>query len=279
MPNRTILQTVRQNMKRRKRVAEVEKQFGCHYGILLDTFTYIDFMLGHGIDTKELYGEFRRIGVNPQTRKEFYHYYDLLLDTFEDSPKKDYTTNPKEVDLGFFNFIVYQGVRDYLSKFLPAYNYSSHQETTLIPIRFLRDLDNPIQRKFLFPLTEEIEERRKNKKGRADMARRIVQNIPYGFEENTRRGKYPYEVLYDMKGVCCEKSGLLAFLLRELDFGVAVFDFSDHRAVGIRSRNGNFGTDYAYIETTDDYHVGEIPANFQGEKPELIVIEKGLSYN
>ena len=58
----------------------------------------------------------------------------------------------------------------------------------------------------------------KSKDEQLRIAVSLVQNIPYDWDNyyTGELGKYPYEVLYQNKGVCGEKSQLIIFLLREV---------------------------------------------------------------
>ena len=82
----------------------------------------------------------------------------------------------------------------------------------------------------------------------------FVQTIPFDYSHSGYVTKYPYETVYENKGVCAAFSVLLIKSLKELDYGVAAFRFSDenHVGVGIRRPRGhaNYGTDYGFIETT-----------------------------
>ena len=98
----------------------------------------------------------------------------------------------------------------------------------------------------------------------------IVQKITFGNSNKTikvSRGeldyaRYPYEVLYDEKGVCGEKSELLAFILREMGYGVAFFYYppENHEAIGIKcpKRHSVGRTGYCLIETTGPSIMAEI---------------------
>lgn len=85
----------------------------------------------------------------------------------------------------------------------------------------------------------------------------LVQHIPYDYAGMSARSshlRHPYQVLYDNTGVCSEKSVLLAALLKELGYGVALlsFDAQSHMAVGV-SCSGQYayrGTGYAFVEST-----------------------------
>ncbi len=91
--------------------------------------------------------------------------------------------------------------------------------------------------------------------------------------------KYPYETIFLKKGVCADKSVLLAKMLFLLDYEVVLlaFEKANHMAVGIKVPRGygNFGTNYAFIESTDYARIGQIPDNYAGgikikEAPEII---------
>lgn len=74
---------------------------------------------------------------------------------------------------------------------------------------------------------------------------------------------YPYETLLLGHGVCSDKSVLLAKLLIAMDYDVAfvVFPTINHMGLGIKvpAAFGDFGTTYAYIETTLLAPIGYIP--------------------
>lgn len=79
--------------------------------------------------------------------------------------------------------------------------------------------------------------------------------------------KYPIETLYDGNGDCEDTSFLLADILKELGYDVALIVFDDHMGVGISTdlvSSGSYfdynGTKYFYIETTGTgWKIGEIP--------------------
>jgi len=99
----------------------------------------------------------------------------------------------------------------------------------------------------------------------------FVQEIPYdsakadnilgGLEEPPR---YPYEVLYEQRGVCSGKSFLLVSLLRELGYGAVLFEYEEasHMAVGIKcpKEYSAYESGYCYVETTStDHKIGVVP--------------------
>ena len=104
----------------------------------------------------------------------------------------------------------------------------------------------------------------------------FVQTIPYdqaktdrreaGRDTDAEKVTYPYEVLYDQKGVCQDKSYLAYRLLEELGYGVAIFLFPDpkdnHMAVGVRcpAQHSNYDSGYCFLETTGTGNkIGMIP--------------------
>ena len=136
-----------------------------------------------------------------------------------------------------------------------------------------------------------IKSKTSNNDDQARIAINLVQQIPYdysGLYSTSSRERSPYEVLYDNKGVCGEKSKLLAYLLRELGYGVVLFEFSsqNHMAVGIKSPSQydfkNSG--YAFIESTSP----TIPTDSEGDyvgvrkltsTPQIIQISDGSSFS
>ncbi|MDD5040408.1 MAG: hypothetical protein PHY34_04645 [Patescibacteria group bacterium] len=78
--------------------------------------------------------------------------------------------------------------------------------------------------------------------------------------------RFPYETLYDQRGICTDKTFLAIALLRELGYGVALIDFQRHVAVGIQCPRefSTFQSGYCYTEVTaPDFYIGEIPASVQ----------------
>lgn len=106
----------------------------------------------------------------------------------------------------------------------------------------------------LLQLVEQIRQKSADPQTQARIAINLVQRIPYD-EDSYKQGKvlnrYPYEVLYDNKALCGEKSRLLAYTLKELGFGVVMFMFDTHQAVGIKCDNFSFrNSGYCFVETT-----------------------------
>lgn len=85
----------------------------------------------------------------------------------------------------------------------------------------------------------------------------------------TDKLKYPYETVFRKRGVCSDKTLVLAKLLEKLDydFGFFLFSEANHMALGIKVPNGygNFNTNYAFIESTGYNNIGYIPENYNGD--------------
>jgi len=129
-----------------------------------------------------------------------------------------------------------------------------------------------------------------------ELAVTFVQSIPYDYEKAERilRGeeespRYPYEVLYEQKGVCSGKSFLLISLLRELNYGSVLLEYEGvkHMAVGIKcpQEYSNYDSGYCYIESTSEGHrIGMVPYldpdnNFALAKQELEYFDENNNAN
>ncbi len=109
-----------------------------------------------------------------------------------------------------------------------------------------------------------------------ELMARAVQDIPYGTPRPDF--KLPAEMLVARRGVCVDKSVLLAaLLLREgYDAGVWSLPAKRHVAVALRGVGSGFRrSGYAFVETTRRAYVGEVPEEFEGRRradaPPLLV--------
>jgi len=97
-----------------------------------------------------------------------------------------------------------------------------------------------------------------------ELAVSFVQAIPYdteGAEGEISLARYPYEVLYEKKGLCSGKSFLGALLVKELGYGVALFSFdkANHMVIGIKCPKSysSYNSGYCYTElTTPGWKIG-----------------------
>jgi hypothetical protein len=176
-----------------------------------------------------------------------------------------YETNPKTVNYEYvlrgnhsqISFTVYGGMNDLL-KSQPRYILYRADQSQPTDIDFIKkDLNNEEQKPFIDPLVKEIENITLNKDDQARIAISLVQNIEYdsvGLKTGDINGKYPYEVLYTGCGVCSEKSELLAYMLRELGYGVVLFRFEaeKHDAIGIKCpyQYSYRNSGYCFVEST-----------------------------
>ncbi len=75
---------------------------------------------------------------------------------------------------------------------------------------------------------------------------------------------YPYETLFEQRGVCSDKSLLAISILRQLGYGTAIFTYEkeNHMAIGIACPKSysTYGSGYCYGETTSTGNkIGIIP--------------------
>lgn len=98
-----------------------------------------------------------------------------------------------------------------------------------------------------------------------------VQNLPYDQEKVKSMAlnpRFPIETIIDQKGICSDKSILLAALLQHEGYAVAIlsFDLENHMTVGIPAPKGMDykGTGYAVIETTAPSYIGDVNGKFDG---------------
>jgi len=215
-----------------------------------------------------------------------------------DSCVSRYMTFPKEVNYNYvlrgnsdsIQYTVYGGLKDYLAS-QPRYFICYGGVCPSIQEQEMTYIDEPHQKQIASDIAQYIQSKTSNLDDQARIAISLVQNIPYDYDalySGNLRSRYPYEVLYDKKGVCGEKAKLLAFILRELGYGVVLFeyDIERHEAVGIKCpvEYSYEGTGYCFIETTapsiitysqEDYiGVGKITSS-----PTIIHVSDGYSFD
>lgn len=198
-----------------------------------------------------------------------------------------YTYNYKTDSI---SLVVYKGLNDYLSEQPRVIWYTTGESPPTQKDFTLKNIDDEIQKPYLDELVNKIKQKNTNENEQALIAIRLVQNIPYdytGLYSDTLNSKYAYEVLYSNKGVCGEKSELLAYLLRELGFGVVLFNFNveNHMAVGIKCYDYDYyDSGYCFIESTAPYMVTYSSGEYAGvglltSTPEIIYISEGRSFD
>lgn len=195
----------------------------------------------------------------------------------------------------YIDFLAYNGTSSYLSHVPRNINYAINETPSRLDFK-LKKINEPKQRIFLLPLAAKIQNLTNNKNEQAKIAISLVQNIPFGksnksFLFNNKSvaySRYPYEVLYDQEGICGEKSELLAFLLRDLGFGVVIFYNSqeNHEAVGVKCplKYSWENSGYCFVETSgpaliSDYEI-IYEAGFRiSSNPEIMLISDGISFS
>ncbi len=212
-----------------------------------------------------------------------------------------YQTNPKNITLKYIlrgeqkeiNFTVYGGMTEYISELPKSIFYLEGANRSRADFK-LRNINEKEQRELFLPLLTKIQNIEKNKEEQARIAISIVQNIPYGNSEkivNVKSTKlnysrYPYEVLYDLQGVCGEKTELLAFLLNEIGYGVVLFynPLENHESLGIKCHleHSFFESGYCFVETTGPSIITDSQITYSGglklsSMPEIIPLFEGDS--
>ncbi|MFH1448357.1 MAG: transglutaminase domain-containing protein [Candidatus Micrarchaeota archaeon] len=164
---------------------------------------------------------------------------------------------------------VYSGLDGYLEELERVYYCDPECPSNLdLELMFI---DQEDQRGELSKLVEKIRGETYNEDDQARIAISLVQHIPYDQEavETGITNRYPYEVIFDNKGVCGEKSRLLAFLLRGLGYGTALFTYTEekHQAVGLEcpAIYSYKSSGYCFVEST----IPSIITNDQGEYSEV----------
>jgi hypothetical protein len=218
-----------------------------------------------------------------------------------DACATEYQAGNKEITLNYvlrgeeetIGFVAYEELANYLSK-LPRSIHNNNGETPGKGDFKLKKLNEEEQKYALLPLVTEIQNSFSSEKDKIRMAISLVQNIPFETSEKVIKiggseliyARYPYEVLYREKGVCGEKSELLAFILREMGYGVAFlyYPYENHEAVAVKcpKRHSIDQTGYCLIETTGpsiitDNGIEYIGVGKLSSEPELIIVSNGKS--
>jgi hypothetical protein len=214
-----------------------------------------------------------------------------------------YSLYPKVVTLNYIlngerdtlDYTVYGGVDEYLSSLSQSINYYSGEISSRADFK-TNKINEEVQRDFLMSLVVEIQNiAPENRDDQARIAISIVQNIPYGESEEKyifgnqeiTYSRYPYQVLYDNRGICGEKTELLAFLLREIGYGTSFFYYPEenHESLGISCPvyRSFSGTGYCFVETTAPSIISDNNINYADigklkSYPEVFFISDGLIF-
>jgi hypothetical protein len=197
----------------------------------------------------------------------------------------DYRTLPKTVLYSYYtdasrksiSLTTYGGFAEYLS----GRRTSSTSDKEAVMER----MDNPLQKPYLQPLVDTIKNRSPNPDGQAKIAISLVQHLPYNAKrafQQPAEWYYPYETVYSNKGTAADKSLLLAYLLKELEYDTIVFDYSSSMAVGVKCSPDYdyFNTGYAFIDVTRPTIITYVPDTEYGgggisPNPRIIHVNEG----
>jgi hypothetical protein len=197
----------------------------------------------------------------------------------------DYQTLPKTVLYTYYtdasrkslSLTTYGGFAEYLS--------GRRASSISVKEAVLERMDDPLQKPYLQPLVETIKNRSPNPDGQAKIAISLVQHLPYNAKRSFQQPVewyFPYETVYSNKGTAADKSLLLAYLLKELEYDTIVFDYSSSMAVGVKCSPDYdyFNTGYAFIDVTRPTIITYVPDTEYGgsgisPNPRIIHVNEG----
>jgi hypothetical protein len=197
----------------------------------------------------------------------------------------EYQTLPKTVLYSYYtdasrkslSLTTYGGFAEYLSG----------RRTASLSVKeaVLERMENPLQKLNLQPLVDAIKNRSPNPDGQAKIAISLVQHLPFNAKRSFQQPSewyYPYETVYGNKGTAADKSLLLAYLLKELEYDTIVFDYSSSMAVGVKCSPDYdyFNTGYAFIDVTKPTIITYVPDTEYGgggisPNPRIIHVNEG----
>ncbi len=192
---------------------------------------------------------------------------------------------------GHIQFIVYGGLNNWLVRQPRAISYDSYSSPPTDKDFVMKALGYKSQNEALNKLVYNIQNIAPDRNNQARIAISLVQHIPYDYTAlklSNFTERYPYQVIYDNKGVCEGKSELLAYLLKKLGFGVALFNFKEenHMAVGIKCapEYAYRDTGYCFVESTEPTIITDSWGTYAGgiklySMPEVIEISNGYTFN
>ena len=119
-----------------------------------------------------------------------------------------------------------------------------------------------------------------------ELIAKYVQSIPYDwavYQAGTGSQRFPVETLVEGKGLCGDKSVLLADLLSHEGYAASLLDFGPekHMAVGVLGSGKVYPqTGYLFLETTSPCYVTDVPTEYTGgmklkSTPQVIQIGTG----
>ena len=183
------------------------------------------------------------------------------------------------------DYQMYGGVSNY---------FPTPDQQTILPL-----INDDIQNYYLSDLVQKIKEKTNNRDDQARIAISMVQQLYYNYTKEHRMdnglelpyNSYPYTTIYTDNGICEDKSILLAYLLKELGYGVVLLQFTPqnihadgHMAIGVKAPSQysayTFNNQtYAYVETTCPNIVTYENLTVKSEKTTIIPIADGVSFD
>lgn len=164
-----------------------------------------------------------------------------------------------------FKEALYQSVEKYYRK-KPKGIYSNFEEMSLSWY-----LNIPKEDKTISDITQKMRElatdHHLSSDQVADLVVSFVQSLPYDdarAKTDLTHPRYPYETLYEGKGICSDKTLLTVAIFRQLGYGAAVFMYESdqHMTAAIECPRdySNYNSGYCIAETTATGHkIGIIP--------------------
>lgn len=183
----------------------------------------------------------------------------------------------------FLYYDIYVGVNSYLQERYPN-RPTDFYNTASLEGYYRQYVSDPVQKKYLDDLIENIRDRSDLPQERARIAISLIQHIPYTVTSHTY---YPYEVLSYNSGKCEDKSILAAYVLSQMGYGTALLLYypEHHMALGLKCPKqfsiNNSG--YCFVETTTPTIMTFNNGTYTGvgrltSQPEIIRISDGNSF-
>jgi len=183
----------------------------------------------------------------------------------------------------YLYYNTYTGVNSYLQERYPDRPTDFYNAASLEGY-YRQYVSDPVQKKYLDDLIENIRDRSDLPQERARIAISLIQHIPYTVTSHTY---YPYEVLYSNSGKCEDKSILIAYVLSQMGYGTALLLYypEHHMALGLKCPKqfsiNNSG--YCFVETTTPTIMTFNNGTYTGvgrlkSQPEIIRISDGNSF-
>lgn len=103
-----------------------------------------------------------------------------------------------------------------------------------------------------------------------ELVAKFVQSIPYDwktYSAGNGKQRFPVETLVDGKGLCGDKSVLLADLLAHEGYAASLLEFGPekHMAVGVLGPGKTYSASgYLFLETTSPCYITDVPTEYSG---------------